>query len=210
MSDQRLVIDDGEVDTSLVAGYEATRRDAVRRGLIAGGAAIAATMVPTLLRVSQAFGQNQALVLNDRSIIEGAVGLEQSFVVVYETAVKRKLLGPLTPIAELFARQEQQHVDALSKALQGLGGAVPKPPNENDIAGLTKVTTKQQMLNFVIEIENMAVAAYVHAAKTVQDTKLLSTIVEIVPNEGQHLSVLKQALGADPVPTAMPSGSAKG
>jgi len=182
------------------------RRELVRRGLLSGGAALAAASVPGLLKVRAALAQDEAAV-NDQGIIEGAVGLEQTMVVVYRSAGRRKLLGALNPVAEQLARQEQAHVDYFSKALTGLGGKVPAPPLPDDIAGFTQIQAPDEMLRFALNLENQAVAAYLDAAKTLRTTTLLQTLTEIMASHGQHLVVIRQALNTNPVPDALPSGT---
>jgi hypothetical protein len=84
---EKLVIIDGAVDTAVIAEYEATRREAVRRGIVLGGAVIAATAGPTLLRVGTEFAQSDG-----DAILKAAVGLEQTAVVAYDAAVGSGLL----------------------------------------------------------------------------------------------------------------------
>ena len=59
-----------------------------------------------------------------------------------------------------------------------------------------------------IELENMVVAAYFDASKKLQQGRLLQMTAQIMSNEGQHLAVLRQALGTDPVPNAFENGKA--
>jgi rubrerythrin len=193
-----------------VIEHDATRREAVRRGLIAGGAVISASMVPALVGATRAFGQaDTATASGDAGILEGAVGIEQTAVVVYETIAKRGLLGPATPIAVLLAKQEQEHADALIAALKGLGGKPPPPPLPTDIPGFTEVVTDQDALNFAVGIENQELAHYVEGVKKLEDPNLMKAVAQIVGSEGQHLVVLRQALGADPMPVPLPAGTEK-
>jgi rubrerythrin len=188
---------------------DATRRDALGRGLAAAGALASAALVPPLLRAAPAFGQGEEASVNDVGIVEGAVSLEQTAALVYRTGIEMKLFGALTPAAELFARQEQQHADVLAKALTDLGGKPPKPPKADDVAGLTEVRSAEQMLAFAVRTENQLIAAYFDAATNLEDTALLSPILQIMPVEGQQLVVLRQAAGSPPVPSAFPSGEEK-
>lgn len=206
MSKDRLTIVDGECDTALVTDYEATRREAVRRGIVTGGAVIAGATIPTLLRVGRAFAQSDG----DGAVLESAVGLEQTAVVVYDTAFKSKLLEkPLALAVRLFRDQEQEHADALSQALEDLGGTPPEPPTSAEVKGLGSVRSQEDILRFAVELENMAVMAYVDAHMKLQSPELLKTGTQIMANEGQHLVLLRQALGASPaqsVPSAFEAG----
>jgi len=206
MSEKRLTIRDGDVDTTVIADFEATRRDAVRRGLILGGGVIAASSVPLLLRVRNAFAQSEG----DAGILEAAIGLEQTAVVAYETAAKSgKLKPPVEAAARLFQKQEQEHADALVAALHDLGGTPPAAPRASDVEGLSDVRNQNDILNFAIELEKMTVVAYVDAAGKLRSPELVKTGAQIVSNEAQHLVVLREALGKDPVPGAFEAGQSE-
>ena len=202
MSD-RLLIRDGEVETAVIAEYEATRRAAVRRGLVLAGGAVAASSIPLLLHVRNAFAKAEG----DAAILERAIELERTAVIVYRTAASGDLLdAEVRKAAELFAQQEAEHADALIAALSDLGGTAPKPPKAADVAGLDELDSQDEVLEFAIELENMAVVAYDDAAARLTRADLLKTTAQIVSNEAQHLVVLRQQLGEDPVPSAFETG----
>lgn len=198
-----LVIRDGDAETAVIAEYEATRRAAVRRGMIIGGGAIAASTIPLLLNVRHAFAQAE----DDAAILEGAIELEQTAVVVYATAAESGLLDPeVEKAAKLFGDHEQEHADALIAALSELGGNAPEPPGAAEIDGLDGLASQDEVLNFAIEIENMAIVAYGDAATQLESAELIQTGAQIVANEAQHLTVLRQQLGENPVPEAFEIG----
>jgi rubrerythrin len=208
MSGRGLTVIDAEADTAAIAGYEATRRDAVRRGLIGAGAVISASAIPSLLRIGTAFANSD----DDASILESAIEIEQTAVIAYATGYDSGLLEkPVGDLARLFGNQEQEHADALSRALRQLGGTVPKPPAAADVKGLGTIRNQTDFLTLAIELENMAVIGYVEAHRKLQSPDLLRTGTQIMSNEGQHLVVLRQALGAGPaasVPDAFEAGIA--
>jgi rubrerythrin len=204
---RRLRIDDGEADTSAIAELEASRRDAVRRGIAAGGAVLGAWMVPTLLSVRNAF----AAVESDAAILARAISLENTAVAAYETASRSSFADrKVKAVATLFRRHEQEHADALSAALRGLGGSAPTAPDATALARLPRVGSQAALLQFAIELETMAVAAYYDAQRKLRDTKLLQTGAQIMAAEGQHLVVLRQALGRNPAPRAFETGKRSG
>ena len=198
---------DGEADTSAIAELEASRRDALRRGLAVGGRVLAASMVPALLGVRNAFAAAE----DDGSILTRAIVLENTAVAAYETAVKSDLLDRQTrAMAHLFRRHEHEHVDALSAALKGLGGTPPTSRDAKVLAPLARIRSQAALLQFAIELETMAVAAYYEAHRKLRDSKLLQTGAQIMAAEGQHLVVLRQALGRNPVPHAFETGKGSG
>ncbi len=199
----RLLIEDGDADTAALAAYEATRRDAVRRGLAAGGAVVGAALVPALLSVRSAF----AATGGDAAILRAAIRLENTAVAAYAAAVQSGLLTPpVRRAAILFGRQETEHAAALAAALKRLGGAPPAGTDAKLLAPLKRARSQDHLLRFAIELESMTVAAYYDAARKLHDAPLLQTSAQIMSNEGQHLVVLRQALGRDPVPHAFETG----
>jgi rubrerythrin len=202
---ERPIIEDGDADTAAIAAYEATRRDAVRRGLAAGGAVVGAALVPALLSVRNAFGASGG----DVAILASAIRLENTAVAAYAGAVQTGLLGPpVRRAATLFGRQETAHAAALAAALRQLGATSPTGMDAKLLAPLKAVRSQKQVLEFAIELETMAVAAYYDAARRFKAAGLLRIGAQIMSNEGQHLVVLRQALGRDPVPSAFEKGKA--
>ena len=206
--ENRILIRDGDVDTAVIAEYERDRRDLLRRGIAIGGAAIAATSIPLLLKVRTAFAQADG----DAGILESAVGLEQIAVFAYTAAIGSGLLDPaVEDVARLFRDQEQEHADGLTTALRDLGGtAPPKPRSVEDVdavlEGLGDVKSQADVANFAIELETAAVAAYYDAHQKLRSATLLQTGASIMANEGQHLVVLRQAVRKPPVPNAFETG----
>lgn len=202
-----LHIRDGEVDTDAVTDYEATRRRVVGGGLAAGAGVLSAASVPFLLGVGDAFADSAG----DADVIERAVGLEQDAVFAYRAAAHTGKLGSVTRVASLFAEQEQEHADALTRALAGLGGKPPaKPESAGDVPGLERAAagSARELLTFAVELETMAVKAYYEAHGKLRNPRLISTSAAIMANEAQHLVVLRQALGRNPSPDAFVTGGA--
>jgi rubrerythrin len=186
---------------------ETTRREAMRRGLIAGGAFAAAATVPLLLRTHSAFAQAES----DTEIIEAAAQAEIEAVVAYETMAGSGLLrGPVREIITLFGNQEEEHYNELVRLLEDMGGSEPDRPEAEDIPGLANLVAEPQMLTFALELENGLIQEYVEAFENLTDPELLKTTAQIMSNEGQHLVMLRLALGADPValvPSAFETGT---
>jgi ferritin-like protein len=200
----KIVIRDGEVDTAVIAEYESSRRDLIRRGIAVGGGLVAAGAIPTLLRVRNAF----AAVSTD-AVLESAIDLEQVAVFSYDTAARSGKLGKGTPVAKLFRDQEQEHADALIQAQKDLGGRIAnKPERPADVQGLAEAAAggATGILRFAEQLETMAVAAYYDAHAKLKDPKLLSTGASIMADEAQHLVVLRQALKQPPSPKAFVTG----
>ncbi len=206
---ERIVISDGAADTVQIAEFERDRRDLVRRGLAFGGAAVAASSIPLLLSVRNAF----AAPSGDAEILTGAIHLEQVAVLAYGAVIDSKLLtSDFTKMATRFRDQEQQHADMLTTALTDLGGSPPPDATEKDIddvvKGLGDARSQADIASFAIELELAAIAAYYEAHRKLIDAKLLQAGASIMANEAQHLVVLRQAVKQDPVPHAFEIGKA--
>jgi rubrerythrin len=204
MSGRALIVD-GDVDTPLVAEYERSRRELAQRGIAVAGTVVAAGAIPFLLGIRNAFAQAR----DDARVLEAAVGLEQQAAFAYTAAADGGELGRFEPVARLFAEQEQEHADALTRALRDRGGAPPPNPTAaGEVPGLAAVTrgSARDLTRFAVEFEAMAIAAYHDAQARLRAPELLAMAASIMANEAQHLVVLRQALGEDPSPRAFVTG----
>jgi len=179
-----------------------TRRDALRRGLVGTGALLAGGALQS--EAASAGGED------DASVLETAIAAEQATLLAYSTGYESGLLEtPFASIARLLGGQERAHIEALAEALKALGGTMPEPPSVAEVEGLGSVRSQADFLELAIGLENSAVAAYGAAQRKLEEPGLLRLTTEICSSEGQHLVVLRQALGAGPaaaVPEAFEEG----
>lgn len=208
MARERVLVADGDADTAQIAEFEHSRRELVRRGLGLGGAVVAASSIPLLLSVRNAFAASD----DDREIVQSAIMLEDVAVLAYGVAIDSRLLSrDFTAVARRFRDHEQEHADALMTALIDLGGTPPPKPEIKDIDGVVKgigsLKSQGDVANFAIELEMAAVAAYYEAHRKLTDAKLLQTGASIMANEAQHLVVLRQTVKRAAVPNAFETGS---
>jgi len=201
-------ISDGGADAGVVAEFERSRRELLGRGLAVGGAVLAASSIPLLLSVRNAFAAAQ----DDGEVLRSAIALEQVAVLAYDTAIASKRLDPtFLRVATRLRDHERQHAAALTAALRELGGSPPRKPSgiadvDRVVKGLRDVKTQSDIATFAIELESAAVSAYYEAHQKLTLAKLLQTAASIMADEGQHLVVLRQAIGRDPVPSAFVTG----
>jgi rubrerythrin len=203
------VISDGDADSAPIVVFERDRRDLLRRGFALGGAAIAASSVPLLLSVRNAFAQTSG----DAEILQNAITIERVAVITYDAALTGGLLSPtVMAVARRLRDHERQHSDALVKALTDLGGTPPAEPKgvadvDKVVKGLGDVKTQGDVVNFAIELETAAVAAYHDAHAKLVETRLLQTAASIMASEGQHLVVLRRLVRRNPIPNAFETGT---
>jgi hypothetical protein len=204
----RIPIADGHATTAEVAAYERDRRELLRRGLGLGGAVVAASSIPLLLAVRDAFADED----DDTTLLAQAVKLEQATVLAYDTILRRGLLsGRLQALARILRGHERQHAATLTTALKDLGGTAPPGPAgvadvDAVVKGLGDLRTQADVVAFAIELETAAVAAYYDAQAKFVEARLLQSGASIMAAEGQHLVVLREAARRPPVPSALESG----
>ena len=120
-------------------------------------------------------------------LIEALIELERRLALAYATG------GSGTD--QLFGRHSREHAEGLEQALYNRGGRAPEEPRSAGGAPL--------------ELEARAVAACHLAAGELRDSRLLPTLAAIMANHGQHLVVLRERAGRDPIPSAFETGSRK-
>ncbi len=206
---ERIVIADGDAGSAEIASFERDRRALLRRGFTLGGAAIAASSIPLLWSVRNAFAEAKG----DGAVLESAITLERIAVIAYGAVIDGGLLSPrMLAIARRFRSHEQQHANMLITALTDLGGVPPDPPKgvadvDTVAKGLGDVRSQADVVTFAIELETATVAAYYDAHAKLIEARLLQTGASIMANEGQHLVVLRKAARKDPVPNAFETGA---
>ena len=140
----------------------------------------------------------------DVEILNGALDLELMAVAFYKAGAAR-LRGSVLDIGKLFLEQEQEHADGLAAAIEELGGTANRAKSSYDFPVLR---TQADVLRFAIDIENTAIAAYIDALPKLTQGELRAKASGIITNEAEHVSVLLDALGREPVPAAFVNGKA--
>lgn len=142
----------------------------------------------------------------DVAILNTALDLENMAVAAY-TAGAVLLKGEVLDAGKLFAEQEQEHADGLTEAIKSMGGT-PNKAKKADEYDFPQLGSQKDVLNFAVDIENTAIAAYIDALPKLTSPELRGTAAAIVTNEAEHVSVLLGALGKPQVPDAFVAGKA--
>jgi rubrerythrin len=140
----------------------------------------------------------------DVEILNGALDLELMAVAAYKAGAA-KLKGDVLQIAKGFLEQEQEHADALGKAIRDAGGTPNKAKSSYDFP---RFVSQDAVLTYAVKLENTAVAAYIDALPKLTKGDLRATAASILTTEAEHISVLRDALGLPPVPDAFVTGEA--
>lgn len=129
----------------------------------------------------------------DVEILNEALAQELTAVAVYERGLPL-LHGQRLAIAREFRGQGQAHVDALTKAIRGLGGETDAEAGELEAPG---PRTGTDVLVLAYEAENVALALTLDAAPRLETAAPRTLDAALATSHAQHLAILRQALGAD-------------
>jgi rubrerythrin len=134
----------------------------------------------------------------DVAILNQALMVEQRSVAAYQAAATR-LSGARRSTAQDFEAQERQHVEALSKAVTALGAT---PTTARDRYALPALRDPAAVLRFAMGVEQIAIAQYLDLIPKLSSQNLRGTFASILTVEAQHLAVLREEAGQQPVPDA--------
>ncbi|MCW3065580.1 MAG: hypothetical protein JWN32_2752 [Solirubrobacterales bacterium] len=179
------------------AGVTGVAGSAVLLGACGGKSQPATGSVPT------ATAANPSV---DVDILNRALDVENTAIAVY-TAATKVLPADALALAKIILGQEMAHADALTKAVQQIGGT-PNQPKGDYTSAIGQPKSQADMLRAAEMIENTAVTAYLDAIPKLTDPKLRQTVASILTDEAEHLSVLRERLGLPPVPAAFVRGTA--
>ena len=141
----------------------------------------------------------------DVEVLNDALAQELTTVAAYQQGLAL-LRGPTLAVVGEFRGQDQAHIDALTKAIRGLGGEVEAEASELEPPG-PKSRTDALVLTY--EEENAALAEALNAAPSLLTPAPRTLVASLAASHAQHLAVLRQTLGsslAEAVPAAFESG----
>jgi rubrerythrin len=143
----------------------------------------------------------------DAEILNNVLARELAAVGAYEQALPL-LRGPARASAREFRAAEQEHVNAVVKALRGLGEAAE--PEREEIESEEELKSGADALEFLYDVESVSVAFGLRAISHLTSPWPRSLLGSIAANQAQHLVVLRRLLGAGPaesVPEAFEDGT---
>lgn len=170
-----------------------SRSEVILKGALAAGAVYGAAMIgPFVGRALAMSGGGDVAVLNFALTLEY---LESSF---YEEAKRRAgASGELKGLVDLLAKDEAEHVKALTATIKKLGGKPVAEPKfdfpYDDTAGF---------LDLAQTFEDTGVSAYNGAAPQIKSKEVLAAAGSIVQVEARHAAAIRLQNGAEPAPEA--------
>jgi hypothetical protein len=144
----------------------------------------------------------------DAQLLDKVLARQEAAVEAF-AAVGRELPPRLARMAAYFRAQEQEHVDAVLKALRGLGSPAEPTAEPLDTSGLE---SDRERLVFLYEVESATIDEELSAISKLEASWPRSLLASTVANQAQHMTLLRQALGAGPlasVPAPFENGTAE-
>jgi len=180
-----VTVDDDSQDLS--------RSEVILKGALAAGAVYGTFMVGPYVRKALAMSGG-----GDVDILNFALTLEYLETKFYEEAKTRaRAKGELKALVDLIAKDEAEHVEALTATVKQLGGKpVAEPKFEfdyNDTAGFLKLAQT---------FEDTGVSAYNGAGPQIKSKDVLAAAGSIVQVEARHAAAIRIQNGAEPSPEA--------
>lgn len=133
----------------------------------------------------------------DAAVLNEILGHQLAVVTVYGEVLP-VLHGADLAAAREFRAQEQEHADATTKLLRGLG-ADAEPAEETIETNDPK--TRRDALTFLYEMESATINAELDAVGKLQLSWPRSELAAMATNQAQHLVLIRRALGAAPLET---------
>jgi hypothetical protein len=138
-------------------------------------------------------------------VLNSILAQELTTVAAYEQGLPL-LRGPMLAIARGFRGQDQAHIDALTKAIRGMGGETDAEASELESP---RPRSQADALVLAYEEENAALSEAQSGVAHLQFTAPRALAAALAASHAQHLAILRQGLGAGlagAVPNAFESG----
>jgi serine-rich repeat adhesion-like glycoprotein len=180
-------------DVQIEDSGDLSRSEVILKGALAAGAVYGAAMVGPFVR--------QALAMSgggDVGILNFALTLEYLESTFYKEAKTRaKASGDLKSLIDLVARDEEEHVGALTETIKKLGGKpVAEPKFDFPYRGT------KEFLQLAQTFEDTGVSAYNGAAPQIKSKEVLAAAGSIVQVEARHAAAIRLQNGQEPSPLA--------
>lgn len=178
-----------------------------RRALVArAGTLLAVASVPAVAG-GLVVGAPAAAQTADDALLATATGLEQTLIALYGSALSSgRLDTSQTQLAETLREHARLHLKALERSLSGFArGAAGR--GDSTIPGLGRVRSGEGYMQLALGFENQAYLAYLDAVGPLESADTRRLVASIAASSAQHLALLREQLGRQPVPDAFETGS---
>jgi hypothetical protein len=179
------------------------RGHVVRRALLV--AALAGLLAATLSACGGGGSSTATDKERDVKVLNEILGRQLAAVEAYGRVLPG-LHGADLAAARQFRAQEQEHADATTKTLRGIGGESDPPAEKIEASDLK---TRADRLEFLYEMESATIDAELNAVSRLTIDWPRPLIASMAANQAQRLVLLRRALGAAPsatIPSAFETG----
>lgn len=129
----------------------------------------------------------------DVEVLDTLLSQELTTVAAYEQALAQLHAGALAVAGQLRG-QDQAHLDAITKAIRGVGGETEAEASELESPG---PKSREEALLLAYDEENAALAQALAAAPHLNTPAPRMLAASLAASHAQHLTVLRQLLGAN-------------
>jgi rubrerythrin len=142
---------------------------------------------------------------SDAALLNNLLDLEYTEIAAYGAAA-RVLGGAARRAARRFAEHERSHAEELSRAVRRLGGRPNSSrPAREYAADFPPLTGPGEALEFLLDIESTAVAAYLDTLPKINTPRLRAAVAATLTAEAEHMAVvlgdLRRAQAPEPFVT---------
>ncbi len=182
-----------------------------RRRVVAGAALGAAGGLGLRLGIPAPAGaQGRA----DVSAIAGSVRLQQALGVAYAAMARRPRLGrEVRDLLGHLADHERQHAAALLVVAEYVGVTPTPAPTvvrvEAALPAVAAAVDRPTALAALDELERAELLGFFTYQQIIGDAKIVQIIGAVMCSDAQHLALVRQAAGLDPIPSAFEAGRAR-
>jgi hypothetical protein len=142
---------------------------------------------------------------SDVALLNAALAQELTTLDAY-TRGRHLMRGDDLALEHRLRAHEQEYVDALTKAIRGLGGETEVGGGELD---LSKIGSRADLLHLAYELESTAVDDYLADAPRLATDAPRTLVAVLAAGHAQHLVVLRQSLGTG-LAASLPEGLESG
>jgi ferritin-like protein len=170
-----------------------SRGELILRGALAVGALYGVAAVAPFVRRALAKSDG-----GDLDVLDFLLTIEYLETAFYgEAKTRAKASGELRELIDLIAAEEEEHVKALSEAIEKLGGKPAAAPKFDFPYDNTK-----EFLELAQTFGETAISAYVGAGPELQAKEPLALVASIAQVEGRHTAAIRLQNGQEPAPEA--------
>jgi len=131
----------------------------------------------------------------DVEILNSALDVEHHAVAAY-TALVPLMAGEAAVTGGRFLAHERAHVAGLERAIRARGGTPNRPRDDYRRPAATGTRTA---VRAALALEETTIGTYLDALPRLADRRLRATAASILTVQAEHVSVLRTALGMDPL-----------